>query len=191
MSSENDYHNAPDESGDLMHTDPFEYLQAEQDELEAQPKAVADLILHSDCSKSANEYRGSYMARQVHDGHINALEFAIKGRAMVKSIEAALDETKDDTIREIAKYGKEAEMFGSKVEVKEAGVKYDFSHCNDIVYTKLLSELEAAKEKVKKRETFLKAITGHADLFDEETGETWQAYPPRKTSTTTYAITHK
>jgi hypothetical protein len=78
-------------------------------------------------------------------------------------------EYKSMTINEAAKYGKSFEHFNARFEVKEMGVKYDYSVCNDPVYNKLKAQLTVLEDDIKAREKYLKAIptSGVETLFEK------------------------
>jgi hypothetical protein len=87
---------------------------------------------------------------------------------------------------------KSFEYQNSKVEVKEVGVKYDFSKCDDPVLLGMYEKQAELDKAVKERETMLKTISPKGmTITDEETGETFTIYPPAKSSTTSVAITLK
>jgi hypothetical protein len=199
MNTEDIYHNSPDESGDLDNSHYAEYVQLEQQEMESQPKAVTDVTMHIDCSKESCIRTAQYMITQVKEGNIIPTEAAAKISALGKALDAVREGIREDVIREIEKHGKRALLYGTEMEVKEAGVKYTYDFCGDLVLNQLLEEQEAITAKVKKRQEFLKTLIGSQTLRDDfvnpQTGEVqtidYTVYPPRKTSTTTYQITHK
>lgn len=88
--------------------------------------------------------------------------------------------------------GKSFQFHNAKFEVKETGVKYDYSKCEDIVYNRMLQESEELAAKIKAREAMLKSVSPKGMIVtDEETGETFTVYPPAKSSTTNVAVTLK
>jgi len=96
---------------------------------------------------------------------------------------------KDLTLDEAAKYGKSFEMHNAKFEVKEMGVKYDYSNCGDPIYNRLAEELAELEKKVKDRQAFLKAVQPGTELLIED--EVIVLYPPVKTSTTSITVNLK
>ena len=95
---------------------------------------------------------------------------------------------RDITLRELAKYGKKQSFGDCTLEECEAGVKYDYSECND-------SELEALEKqrheldiKIKQRQATLKSLP-FGGLCNPDTGE--MIYPPAKSSKTTIKTTFK
>jgi hypothetical protein len=51
--------------------------------------------------------------------------------------------------------------------------------------------MDLLKEKVKHRETFLKALKEPLSIIDEETGDLQRVHPPKKSSSTTVKVTFK
>jgi len=96
---------------------------------------------------------------------------------------------KDLTLDEAAKYGKSFEHYNAKFEVKEMGVKYDYSNCGDPIYNRLAEELAELEKKVKDRQAFLKAVQPGTELLIED--EVIVLYPPIKTSTTSITVNLK
>jgi len=96
---------------------------------------------------------------------------------------------KDLTLDEAAKYGKSFEHYNAKFEVKEMGVKYDYSNCGDPIYNRLAEELAELEKKVKDRQAFLKAVQPGTELLIED--EVIVLYPPVKTSTTSITVNLK
>lgn len=93
---------------------------------------------------------------------------------------------------EISKNGKDYETNSAKLELAEAGIKYDYSQCNDEIHKKLSEQIESFKGLLKDRETFLKTVPESGlSVFNEQTGELTTIYPPSKSSTSTYKITLK
>jgi len=129
------------------------------------------------------------MIQAVQSGEVSALEMKLKQ----KFIEAVIEQTKsviDKAARDEAElYGeKKFTKFGGEVSLIEAGIKFDYSNCNDEVYNDLLTELEAIKAKIKDREAFLKSIKGSINIITDH-GEAVTVFPPIKTSTSTLKIT--
>lgn len=73
--------------------------------------------------------------------------------------------------------------FGVDFSEMEGGVKYDYSETES--WCKLQFEIDRLKDKQKEVEAFCKALKSKTSIFDEETGELADFYPPSKSSTTT------
>lgn len=128
------------------------------------------------------------------DGHLDPIHIHLQVKHMEAFIKAiTTDERyKDKVLSEAEKYGKSFEQFNAAFQVKETGVKYDFTKCEDSEWEQLNSELEALKERIKEREAFLKTIPAKGiEVLDNETGTVSQIFPPFKTSTTTVSVTLK
>jgi hypothetical protein len=95
-----------------------------------------------------------------------------------------------DYVREeVAKNGKEiTNSSGAKIELAEAGTKYDFSQCQDPILAQLQAKFEGAKAMLDERKAYLKNIpsAGVGVLIEDEVVK---LYPPSKSSSSTYKIT--
>lgn len=122
--------------------------------------------------------QGYIKAKQI----IETCEQAIKNPIVVKAVRD-----------EAEKYAKEGglRLFGHKIEPIEAGVKYDYSECNDPVLKRLLDKKEQLDKEIKDRQKFLQAVPYKGmSINDEETGEIdITVYPPVKSSTSTIKLT--
>jgi len=95
-----------------------------------------------------------------------------------------------DYVREeVSKNGKEiTNSSGAKIELAEAGTKYDFSQCQDPILAQLQAKFEVAKAMLDERKTYLKSIpSAGVEVLIED--EIVKLYPPSKTSSSTYKIT--
>jgi len=130
------------------------------------------------------------LSSNVEFGLTNPLEFRIKAKILIESLQNAIKQTEDSCMTELDKYSNgKADVFGSRAERVEAGVTYDFSECNHPRYNDILWQMEALEEEKKAIETFLKSLTGRMQLVDEETGSIEIIFPPIKKSKTTIKIT--
>ena len=88
------------------------------------------------------------------------------------------------------KYGKKFELHNAEFSIKEVGTAYDWSKCGDTELADLLAEQEAIKDKIKKKQDFLKTVpvSGLAIVIDDEMVT---VYPPAKSSTTSVSVTLK
>lgn len=147
-------------------------------------------LIHSD--KSQREQFVSDILRAVDAGEVSALQTHL----FLKSIEDVVkrvyssDWYKNQVTEEAQKYGKSFDYGNAKIEVKETGVKYDYSVCNDPVL-KSLREIQVSTDKqVKEREEFLKRVpsVGMEVLIEDEVVT---LFPPSKSGTTSVAVTLK
>lgn len=109
-------------------------------------------------------------------------------------IETLISDVKDNPdykaylIEEVAKYGKECTTpSGTKINLCEVGTKFDYSLTGDIMLIDLELQKAIIDNKIKERQTFLKAIKSPTDVrFGEEL---ITLYPASKTSTSSYKVT--
>lgn len=126
----------------------------------------------------------------ITEGVIDPITAHINLSRMEAAIKQVKDngQVKDITLRELAKYGKKQSFGDCTLEEVEAGVKYDYSGCNDST----LAELEDMKAKIdaqiKERQQMLKSIPV-SGMISPDTGEV--VYPPAKSSKTTIKTTFK
>jgi hypothetical protein len=127
----------------------------------------------------------------LNNGQIIASDLLRFQKAMEKVFEKIKPTLIENALNEISQYEKNSVIKGSEFSIVEAGVKYDYSNCNDPVYNEHFQNLENAKERLKERETFLKCIKEPMHFINEDTGEAITLYPPKKTSSTTLKVTFK
>jgi hypothetical protein len=113
---------------------------------------------------------------------LKMVEKTIKGILENKDVDAAC-------LAEAEKWHKEElnGLYGCKFDIKEVGVKYDFSCCNDAIWEDLVRQEAEIKSKIKERELMLKSIKTGTEVFCEETGV--RLMPPAKYSTTKVTVT--
>lgn len=133
----------------------------------------------------------SQLENALNNGQIVPTDLLRFQKAMEKVFEKIKPTLTECAISEVEHYEKNAIIKGSEFSIVEAGTKYDFSGCNDLEYKSLEFTLEKAKEALKQREMFLKAIKEPLQVIDESSGEVFTIYPPKKTSTTTVKVTFK
>ena len=130
----------------------------------------------------------------VIEGEVNPIETYIKARSMLEALKIVTDDDriKDLVITEVEKYGNKAEFNSANLQVKDVGVKYDYSVCNDQIYNDLLYMLNDIKEQIKIREKFLSKIPSEGTtIVYEQTGEVRTIYPPIKQGSQGITITFK
>lgn len=132
---------------------------------------------------------------KIEQGEVDPLKIHLQVKAMEDIIKLLNDNTiyKKSILEAAQSYGEKSFTFqNAKVEIKEVGVKYDFSKTGDTVWEMLDASLLSAKNSVKQREDFLKTVPSKGiQVLDELTGEMITIYPPSKSSTTSIAVTLK
>jgi hypothetical protein len=152
---------------------------------------TTDLSLFETSKADRHEFAQSVI-QGIKDGNSDPL----KVHHQVKCLEDLIKSITNDpdykvlTLSEASKYGKSFDHYNARFEIKEMGVKYDYSVCNDPVYNKLKAQLTVLEDEIKAREKYLKAIptSGIEQLFEDEIVK---VYPPNKTSTTTITVNLK
>lgn len=139
------------------------------------------------------EQRSSFVRQIVNgavDGHHNILKLHKQVKAMEEIVKNILgDENyREALLSEAHKHGKSFDYLGEKWQVKEAGVKYDFSECNDPLLQDLIEEQKSIEKQIEDRCNLLKALTSSMTVVDETTGQIVTVYPPKKTSTTVVSL---
>lgn len=126
----------------------------------------------------------------VLNGEVDALDFAAKISALEKLFTTLKSDIliKDCILNEAEKYGKSFEKGNAKFNIKEVGVTYDFSNCNDFEYEKLSVQISELTEKKKTRESFLKGISIDTEVYGSDGV---QLLPAIKRSTTQVTVTLK
>lgn len=133
--------------------------------------------------------------QKVIDGDVNPIDAVIQMKSLSETISTFLKDSdvREAVLNEVGKYGKgEIPSFrGALIQVKETGVKYDFTGCGDPVWERLNEGKNDIDMRLKERESFLRTIKEQKTDIDEETGEIITLYAPSKSSTASYSITFK
>lgn len=132
---------------------------------------------------------------QLQSGNTDPLKVHLHVKCMEEIIKLLNANTiyKSSILEAAEKYGEKSFSFNNaKVEIKEVGVKYDFSKCEDTILGALYAQHEILDAEIKKRETMLKSVDTKGMLVtDEASGDTFKVYPPAKSSSTSVAVTLK
>ena len=124
----------------------------------------------------------------VLNGEVDPLQFAAHVSALEQLFKALKADhlIKDVILEEAEKYGvKSFEKDNAKYTIKEVGVKYDFSNCNDSELDQINKDIAELTGEKKKRESLLKAIDPSKEFYD---GDGIQLFAPTKTSSTQVTI---
>tara|TARA_Y100000361_G_C11162000_1_gene348104 strand:+ start:30880 stop:31353 length:474 start_codon:yes stop_codon:yes gene_type:complete len=139
-------------------------------------------------SKNEIEKLSNQISNGVKAGIEEPLDLVVKIEFLKKALDMAKKSILSDCIDEAYKFDKTgATIRGVKIQVKEAGVKYNYS--NTEIWNETNEEIKQMTEVRKSLEGRLKAIKGKENIVDDNTGEVIELNEPIKTSTTTIAIT--
>lgn len=112
-------------------------------------------------------------AEKIKDEIMSGSEDVLRAKVMLKAMRDVVDKLeKDETLREMfqaeaCKYAEKSFSAYGMMITKTMRTEYDFS--KDATWNDLQGEISELKERIKARETFLKAI--RSPLADPETGE--------------------
>lgn len=123
----------------------------------------------------------------ILNGEVDALKIDIKLKAIEETIKAI--RTNEDVKKAVLKiaenYGQKTfELQSAKISISELGTKYDYSGCCDVVLQRLEHKKNNLDKAIKNRQEYLKFCKAGSPQVDEETGETYEVYPPAKISQT-------
>lgn len=109
-------------------------------------------------------------------------EFITKMEYFIKQLKDN-DSYHDYLLDEVCKYGKShTTSTGTRIELAEVGIKYDYSVCEDDTHNELVIKKMALEEHIKDRQTFLKTIPESGLEIVAEGGEMKRIYPPIRSS---------
>jgi len=152
---------------------------------------IRDVVYYGkEVNKASIKEQSIALLKDMDEGHITPLQLAAQLKFVEDIITNVKEELRQRVIAEQSKYGKERMTFkGATFDIKEAGIKYDYSQCDDTIWNDLKQQLDVLNQQMKEREAFLKSLKERLTYVDESTGEIVTIYPPQKKSTTTYSIT--
>jgi hypothetical protein len=154
---------------------------------------IRDIVYYgNEVTKELIKEQSIALLKDLDEGHITPLQLAAQLKFVEDIITNVKEELRQRVVSEQSKYGKEKMTYhGATFDIKEAGVKYDYSHCDDTIWNELKQQLDALNDKIKEREAFLKSLKERFTYIDESTGEIITLYPPQRKSTTTYSVLWK
>lgn len=169
-----------------------EHHQKMEQYSELTPRSIVALF------QTTKEERQSFalsLISEIESGNLDPLKVHLQVKCMEDIIKLLNSNTiyKSAVLEAAEKYGQKSfDYQNSKVEIKETGVKYDYSKCNDPEWELLEQQCLSFSEGLKQREAFLKTVPGKGlEILNGITGELVTIYPPAKSSTTSIAITLK
>lgn len=167
------------------------------DTMQMQPLSILSLL---NSNKTQRKSFCLQIVEQVENGDVDPIQVHVFLKNLEQIFKTLTDEKTGKDFAERYKNalmaaaekedGNQFEKYNAKFQIKETGVKYDWSVCEDPVLEGLQAEFEAAKKDLEARQEFLKAVPESGLLVtDETTGETKKVYRPAKSSTTSISVT--
>lgn len=141
-------------------------------------------------TKEQRESFAQAIIAEIKEGNIDPLKVHMQLKSAEHLLKTVNDnpEYKSLLLDQAQKHGKKFETYNAEFQVREAGVSYDYTKCEDVSLDTMYEELAELKKKIKAREETLKHLP-LGGLADTETGAV--IYPPVKTSTTIVQCTLK
>jgi hypothetical protein len=134
------------------------------------------------------------LIERLNAGELDPLKTHLQVKALEDMLET-LKSNKDykDTVLQAAVLnGKDFEYMSAKFNIREVGVKYDFSQCGSNDYNDIMVDYNDVIKRKKDMEDFLKKVPHQGlDIINGVTGEVTKVYPPSKSSTTSVAVSLK
>ena len=131
---------------------------------------------------------------ELLEGRINPMELHIRMKCLEEVVKqlTSMPAYKAIVLDDAEKHGKSFQYHNAKVDIREVGVKYDYSGCGNSTLEKRYKEQSLIDEAIKSIETYHKGIPASGiEVVNPYTGEVETHYPPAKTSTTSVAVTLK
>jgi hypothetical protein len=131
---------------------------------------------------------------RIEQGELDPLKIHLQIKSMEEMIGNLTSNSNYKTylLDAAATNGKAFDYQNAKFSIREVGVKYDYSLCNEPKHSHLKLIADSANEQLKTFEKFLQAVpSSGVNQVDLITGEAYTIYPPSKSSTTSVAVTLK
>ena len=131
---------------------------------------------------------------EVLNGRVNPLELHLRLKSAEEVIKqlTGMEPYKAILLDECLKFGKSFDYQTAKIDIREVGVKYDYSGCGSSQLAALYNLQKDIEAEIKAIETYHKGLpSAGVQVVLSETGEVETHYPPAKTSTTSVAVTLK
>lgn len=156
----------------------------EQGQYPVLPTTAASVLHLMPASRAQVDKFSDDLIESVRNGELDPIEL----RATFKALEMVMDrvakETLPNALTASDKYpGERFEAFGCAIQKGDVRTEYDYASSGDPVYAQRFKIAEQAKEQLKEREAFLKAVKSNMTIVDEASGEVVTIKPPVKKST--------
>jgi len=151
-------------------------------EIEHQKQDALQIVSITPTTRQQIKERADTFMALVDSGELKALDLKLMIKAMADFVKQ-FEETELTRLsrNEAETYGKKFDYKGAKIELTEAGTTYDYKVCEDIVFNRMVEELESRKK-------WLQSLKHPAPSVDPLTGESFTVNPPVKKSTSTVKI---
>lgn len=121
------------------------------------------------------------ISNEVKAGLIDPIQLLAEIEFVKKVCDKVRKDITDDAMAEIYNHAaQKADVAGMTIELRESGVKLDYS--NTPAWVELDNEINELKERQKAIENMAKAVQSQTYMADPETGEMIELNPPIRTS---------
>jgi hypothetical protein len=134
------------------------------------------------------------LIERLNAGELDPLKTHVQVKALEDMLETLKNskDYKEAVLQAAVLNGKEFEYMSAKFNVREVGVKYDYTKCESPAYDEIMTDYNDAAKRKKDMEEFLKKVPHQGlDIINGVTGEVTRVYPPAKSSTTSVAVSLK
>ena len=134
------------------------------------------------------------LIERLNNGELDPLKTHLQVKALEDMLETLKNskDYKDAVLNAAVQNGKEFEYMSAKFNIREVGVKYDYTKCESPAYEEIMADYNDAAKRKKDMEEFLKKVPHSGlDIINGVTGEVTRVYPPAKSSTTSVAVSLK
>ena len=134
------------------------------------------------------------LIERLNNGELDPLKTHLQVKALEDMLETLKNnkDYKDAVLNAAVQNGKEFEYMSAKFNVREVGVKYDYTKCESPAYEEIMADYNDAAKRKKDMEDFLKKVPHQGlDIINGVTGEVTRVYPPAKSSITSVAVSLK
>lgn len=132
--------------------------------------------------------------QELLHGRIDPMELHLRMKCVEEVVKqlTSMPAYKAIVLEEAEKRGKSFQYHNAKVDIREVGVKYDYSGCGSSELSELYVHAANIDSRIKVLESYLKGLPASGiQVLNPSTGEVETHYPPAKTSTTSVAVTLK
>ena len=136
----------------------------------------------------------SNVITNIEDESVDPLKIHLQLKSLIDISEQLLE---NETYRKYLlsaaeKNGKKFTYQNAEFSIKEVGTKYNWENCGDIELKQMEFDAAILKDKIKAKQEILKRTSLSGMLItNKETGETYEVFPPSKSSTSAVSVTLK
>lgn len=129
--------------------------------------------------------------KTIDEGREDLLRAYTWARGFSQYLTSFADRLHEAALEEFETYGEKEYQLGSfKISKGEFGTKYNYKDCGHVHLSLFEGRVKEEKTRLDNLLKEIKALKEPRVYVDEDTGETFKVYPPKKTSTTKLKLTY-